>query len=365
DTELKEVIRNLAAETGENLITDDTVQGLISVKYDNLPLEKVLRMVLSVGGYTFKRMDGYYLIGSADPRSPLYNYLSKTVYLKPTFLKAKEIAKLISPAFVPSIQIHEERNMLTITASPQVVERILMDIERIDKMPRQVVLEALVVELSSEARRSLGIDFSGQSGKYAGSMKDLDIIFNYSSAGFGLRDLTAKIHALVKDGEASVRAKPRVTTMDGEEAKIDITQEQYISLTSGPVTYPYTTIQTIKAGIVMNIQPYISDDNSILVKINPAEVSDFVETDNQGLPVINRRSVHTTVVVRDNETIAIGGLIKKRELDKISRVPVLGHIPILNFFFSKTEKASEDTEILILITPKILNTEKQHGAVAG
>ncbi|MEW6675933.1 MAG: secretin N-terminal domain-containing protein [Nitrospirota bacterium] len=356
DTDIKEIIRNLSAETGENLITDDTVQGVLSVRYENLPLEKVLKIILSPGGYTFRKMDGYYLIGSADPRSPLFNYLSKTVYVKPKFLKAKEIIKLISPSFGPSIQVNEERNMLTITSSPEMVERVLEDIKRVDKMPKQVMLEALVTELSSDARKKLGIDWSGQSGKFSGSMQDLDITFTYISTPAITRQITAKIHALVEDGLASIKATPRVTTMDGEEAVINIGLEQYIALTTGPVTYPYTTVQTIKAGIILNIVPFISEDNTIMVKIKPAEVSDFVETGTEGLPLINKRSVNTTVVVKNNETIIIGGLIRKRDIDKISRVPVLGYIPILNIFFSKTEKTSEDSEVLIMITPRILET---------
>lgn len=100
--------------------------------------------------------------------------------------------------------------------------------------------------------------------------------------------------------------------------------------------------------------PFISDDNTILVRIKPAEVSDFIETGKDGLPTINKRSVTTTVIVNNNDTIVLGGLLRKREVDKISRVPILGYIPILNIFFSKTEKISEDSEVLIMITPRIL-----------
>jgi len=356
DADIKEIIRQLSIEIGINLITDDTVQGIISIKYENQPLEAVLKMILSPGGYTFRKMEGYYLIGSADPRSPMFNYLSKTVYVKPKFLKAKEIVKLISPSFIPSIQVNEERNMLTTTASPEIVERIIEDINRIDKMPRQVMLEALIIDLSSDARKSLGIDWSGQSGKFSGAMQNLDIAFTYISAPALTRQIIAKIHALIEDGLASIKATPRVTTMDGEEATINIGVEQYISITTGPVTYPYVKLETIKAGILLSIAPYISDNNTILVKIKPAEVSDFIlETGKDGLPMINKRSVTTTVVVNNNETIVLGGLLRKREVDKISRIPILGYIPILNIFFSKIEKISEDSETLILITPRILD----------
>lgn len=354
DTDIREILRNLSAESGINIIVDDTVQGVVTVKYENLPFESVLKLVLLQGGYTFRKMNGYYLVGSADPRSPLFNYLSKTVSIKPKFLKAKEIAKLISPSFASYIQVNEERNMLTITASPEVVDRIIEDIKRVDNMPKQVMLEALVVELSSEARKSIGIDWSATSRKFSGSMQDLDMTLTYISTPAITRVITAKIHALVDKGLASIKATPRVTTMDGEEASINIGLEQYISLVTGPVTYPYVKLETIKAGVTLNILPLISENNNILVKIKPAEVSDFIETGKDGLPLINKRTVSTTILVNNQETIVIGGLIRKREIEKVSRVPILGYIPILNFIFSKTEKITEDSEVLILITPRIV-----------
>lgn len=185
-------------------------------------------------------------------------------------------------------------------------------------------------------------------------MNDLDMTFTYISTPALTRQITANIHALVEDGLASIKATPRVTTMDGEEAAINIGLEQYVSIVTGPVTYPYVKVETIKAGVTLNIVPFISDNGTILVKIKPAEVSAFVETGKEGLPLINKRTVNTTVCVKDNETIIIGGLIRKRDMDKISRVPVLGYIPILNLLFSKKEKISEDSETLIFITPRIL-----------
>ncbi|MEW6378675.1 MAG: hypothetical protein AB1611_03585 [bacterium] len=356
DTDLREIIRNIATETGISLITDDTVQGFISVRYKNLPLEEVLKIILSAGGYTFRKMNGYYLIGSADSRSPLFNYLSRTEYVKPKFLKARELVKLISPSFASAIQVNEERNVLTITASPEMVERILADIRKVDTLPKQVRLEAIIVDLSSEAKKNLGIDWSGQSGKFSGSMQELGVTFGYLNSSSVVTDqITAKLQELVAKGQATLRATPHVTTMDGEEATINIGLEQYVSLTSGPVTYSYTTVQTIKAGITLNIIPFVSEDNTITVKIKPAEVSDFVETGANGLPLINKRSVTTTVVVNDQETITIGGFLKKREIDKITRVPILGYIPILNLIFSKKDKITEDSEVLILITPRIVN----------
>ena len=356
DTDIREIIRSLSIETGINLITDDTVEGILSVQYENLPLEEVLKMILAPGGYTFRKMRGYYLIGSADPRSPLFSYLSETVYVKPRFLEAREIKKLISPPFKPLIQVNEERNMLTITSSPEIVKRILEDINKVDKMPKQVMLEAVVIELSEEARKILGVDWAGHIEHFAGAVQDLVITFTYISPPAVTKLLTAKIHALVEDELAHIKATPRVAAMDGEEAIINIKFEQYIAITTGPVAFPHTTVKTIEAGVTLHMIPFILEEDAIMVRVKSAEVSDFVKVGGGDLPLVKKRSVNTTVIVEDNETIIIGGLLKKRDIERISRVPVLGYIPILGVLFSEKEEVTEESEVLIMITPRILKT---------
>ncbi len=100
--------------------------------------------------------------------------------------------------------------------------------------------------------------------------------------------------------------------------------------------------------------PHISDDGNITIKLNPAEVSDLVSISEDGLPTINKRAVNTTVMVKDREAVVIGGLVRSRKIDKISRIPILGYIPLINWLFSSVEKVTENVEVLIIIIPTIL-----------
>lgn len=380
ETDLRQALSDISAQAGIPIIPDDTVQGVVTLELKDTPLEKALEMVLVAGGFTYKRLDGYYLIGAADANNPTFKILSTTEYIKPTYLKAGEIPKLLSEQFKSFIHVCEERNTLAITASPEMIARIKEDIAKIDRKPKQIMLQSVVLELSNSARKSLGIDWSwswntaydrtvdAESAGAAGlgydpfsnsGLSGMGIAeglgFTYTGTGQLTTSFLASIKALVEDGEGSIRATPRIATLDGEEAVINIGVEEYFSVTTGPVTYPYTELKIIKYGIVLKIIPYISDHGDIIVKIMPSEVSDVVGKGKDNLPVISRRTVSTTIRVKDGETIIIGGLIHKSKSKQITKVPILGDIPLLGWLFKNKETVLTDSEIMILITPRILD----------
>jgi len=111
-------------------------------------------------------------------------------------------------------------------------------------------------------------------------------------------------------------------------------------------------LETLRTGISLKFTPRVSETGEILLKVEP-EVSDAIEVAD-GLPMVNRRRVATSIRVKDGETIVIGGLKLKSEYEAKSKVPLLGDLPILGLFFSSTRKASTETEVVIFITPKIM-----------
>ena len=378
ETDIREALSNISAQTNIPIIADDTVSGLISLELEDTPLEKAMQMLLVAGGYTFRKMDGYYLVGAADPDNPTFILLSNTEYVKPSYVRAGEIVKLLPAPFAGFVQVCEERNQLSITASPEMIKRIKEDIVKIDRRPRQVMIQAVILDLSDNARKELGTDwswswdtvydrnagseskgtagmgfnpFSGLSGQGLGS----GLGFDYQGVGQLTTNLLCAIRFLVEKEEISILATPRIATMDGKKASINIGTEEYISITSGPATYPYTEVETIKYGIVLNITPYISDSDEIIVDISPAEVGDLIGKTNGELPVISRRQVSTTIRVHDGETIIIGGLIRKKEVLKEKKFFLLGEIPLFDWLFKSKEKRTENFEIIVLITPRILN----------
>jgi type II secretory pathway component GspD/PulD (secretin) len=242
----------------------------------------------------------------------------------------------------------------------------MADVEKIDKAPPQVLLEALVVEVSSDTGKSLGADWRYEH-TFGAPKADVpasgfvDFIsgiwgMKYSVAG-GLQAVMASMKTLIDSGNAEIHATPRVATLDGEPAEIFLGRDRYfaISATTSEGTTTSARLETIRTGISLKFTPRISETGEIVVKIEP-EVSDAVEG-STGLPIVNRRKVATTVRVKDGETIVIGGLNLKSQYESKTKVPVLGDLPILGIFFSNTKNVSTETEVLIFITPTIIPSE--------
>ena len=361
ETDIREALRDVSAQVGINIIADNTVAGYVSLEVKDVPLEKCLQMMLAGGGYTFRKMDGYYLVGAPDPDNPSFDLLTTTEFIKLNYIKATDVPQLLSGFFSPYIQVNEATNTLTITSSPKIIARIKEDLAKIDRPPRQIMIEALVTDLSQEARKELGIDwswtFNTDTGPFteSGGINYTDLIGSLSyatTAGF-TREVLITLRRLIEEGKAKIRANPRVATLDGEEARIFIGKEEYYTIVTGPVTYPYTRLEMISVGITLKITPYIADTGEITVQIEP-EVSDVVGKGAEELPVVSKRTVSTIVRVRDSETIVIGGLLSQREIERITRVPILSKIPGLGALFRSQTKSLEEKEVAIFITPHIL-----------
>ena len=364
ETDIRAVLRDISAQSRVTIIPDDTVRGAVTLDLKNVPLEKCLEMVLMSGGYTYRKIDDYYIIGAAVHSNPVFNRLSETRYIRTNYIKAKDLPKFLSNFFTEFVHVNEETNTLTITASPEIARRIEADIAKIDIPPKQVMIQALVTDFSTGAKDGFGIDWDWQWDKTQGidsvisgsaGFNNLIGNFTYTTTGELTRNITAALSALIKRGKVTIRANPRIVTLDGQQARIFIGREQYYSIVSGPVNYPYTTLEAITVGITMKITPYIANTGEITVEIEP-EVSDVnVEGSEEGLPIIVKRNVNTKVRVKDGETVVIGGLTHKNEYIRTSHVPILGYIPIVGTLFSAKKKVVEETEVVVFITPKILH----------
>jgi len=363
ETDIREALRDISAQSGVIIIPDDTVHGVVSLALENVPVEKALVMVLMGGGYTFKKIDDYYLVGAAVHDNPTFNRLTETKYIKPNYIKAKDVPQFLPEFFTDFIHVNEDVNMLTVIASPEIIARIEKDIAKIDIPLRQVMIQVLVTDFSKGVTKELGIDWEWQWSTEKGidniasgsaAMEDLLGTFTYAATGELTRSGILKLRALIKKGKVKLRANPRIVTLDGQEATIFIGTEEYYSIVSGPVAYPYTTLEAITAGITLKITPYISKTGEITVEIQP-EVSDVtVEATEERLPVITKRQVNTKVRVKDGETVIIAGLTSQTEFERVTRVPILGYIPIINLFFKSKKKIVEETEVVVFITPSIV-----------
>ncbi|KAA3613838.1 MAG: type II secretion system protein GspD [Calditrichaeota bacterium] len=367
ETDLRQALKDLSNEAGIAIIPDNTVQGLITLEVDSVPLEDVLIKILAPGGYTFKMIDDFYLVGSPLPENPSFPLLTETEYFSPDYLLAEQIPNLLPVYYQSFIRVNEKTNSIAITSSKKIIAKIKENIGKIDVPPKQISIEAIVAEMSNEAKKSIGIDW----GWYGtGDQKNLKLSTNLNSISndssivgqlvkTGIKyktftyDVIYSLRALASSGEANIRANPNVTTINGQEASIFIGTERYFSIVTGPVNYPYARVEKIPVGISLKITPRVSSKNEITVKIE-AEVSEVTAIGAADLPLVTTRKAQTNVRVNIGNIIALGGLFQESKIEIKKKIPFLGSIPILGYLFSHTQIENVKKEISIFIAPTII-----------
>ncbi|MBN1277079.1 MAG: type II secretion system secretin GspD [Deltaproteobacteria bacterium] len=261
------------------------------------------------------------------------------------------------------ITADEIRNALIIEAVPsdyRIVEDVL---RRIDILPRQVLIEATIAEITLDDESSLGIEWSYTKGGTPGS--------GLLSAAMGESGLTysigianrvkADLSAFAKDNKVNILSSPHILASDNKEAKIDISNEipvassnyEYTS-TDNPVVA--TNIQYRDTGVILSVTPHINERGLVTMEISQevSEVSSNVKVAGKEYPSFYKRNIATTLTVQHGQTIVIGGLIKENRSDTAQGTPCLVSIPVIRYLFGKDSKEFHKTELIVLITPRVV-----------
>ena len=258
----------------------------------------------------------------------------------------------------------EIRNALIIEATPtdyQIIEGIL---KQIDIMPRQVLIEATIAEVTLDSNTEFGVEYALGHGAAAGNASFLATLgkagLKYS---IGVTDKWyAELNALAEKGRLNVISSPHVLASDNQEAKIDVSRE--IPLASGSTTVSSgstlseTTIEYRDTGVILSVTPHINERGLVTMDVSQ-EVSNYdgnlsVGTAGNEYPVFSKRVVKTTLTVGHGQTIAIGGLIRNREKEETKGLPCLIDIPIVKYLTGSWSKETEKIELIILITPRVV-----------
>lgn len=348
DTEIRQALADISAQAGITIVADETVTGVISATLKEVTLEQALTVVLSPGNYSWIKLNDFYLVGKAEPTSPNFFRFAVTRTYKPSYLSAERVATLVPTPFAAYVKSSPGELTLTVTAPLAMLESIFGVLNMIDSPQRKLVIEALVTEVNSEVLNQYSFSWLWRQFGIAGDVEGAE--FKYTKAAAA--DLVT-LKGLIGDGKAEVRANPRIMAVEGKEAIVEVAQENYFQVITGPANFPYATLQTIKTGISLKVTPIVSQDGEITVVLAP-EVSDAVGSGPGGLPINTVRRANTTVRVKDGETIVIGGMSYVSSRNRNGKVPVLGDIPIVGGLFRSSRNEIKKTEVIIMLTPHVV-----------
>lgn len=368
-----------------------------------------------VSGDDLTRQRLKFLIDDLDrPQSKNSNV--RVVYLK--YAKAEDVAKVLTGmlqslggkqaegapanAAQPAVQADEATNSVLITADVDTLDTLLSIVDSLDIRRAQVLVEAIIVELSSGNDKELGIEWmyrnddvgfggstnSGALGAVGAAALDLE---ENGSSGTGLVQLAAGVAGipgqvfgvgrvggktdflgilkmLQTDDSSNILSTPNLLTTDNTEASILVGEQvpfrtgSYSGLGNTGNTgnsgfsSPFNTINREDVGIKLQVTPHINEGDSVVLDIEQ-EISSVVRNTEDG-PVTSKREVKTQILAADGQIVVLGGLIKDDVLTSNSRVPVLGSIPVLGHLFRSQSSKKVKTNLLIFIRPTIIRDDR-------
>ena len=273
-------------------------------------------------------------------------------------------------------------NALLVSASPRYFEQVSDMIEQLDQPQRQVLIQVLLAEVTLDGSNDQGMDWSisrdflpdaALPGKTDG--QDFTAGSNFGSeTGAALGGLSATItngdvefilRAMQSDGRLEILSRPQILAADNQDATIDIGQRVPF-VTGSSYNERGNLVNSFEyqdVGVQLSVTPRISPDGFVKMEVEPTisslSTSSVPISEGFNVPVVNNRSATTQVSVQNGQTIVIGGLISTQDNERVTKIPVLGDIPYLGVAFKRTKKIRSRTELLIIMTPHVIDTPEE------
>ena len=256
-------------------------------------------------------------------------------------------------------------NSLLVLTSSKNYELLKPILDELDKPIGQVLIKVLFAEITHSDSVDLGTEFSAWNLRGAsGDSNNIEAFTSFGQPLTGLqagvldRTLDVTLHALQETGKLNILSRPYILTSNNQTARITVGSQ--VPFATGETTSnvgTQTTTEYRDIGIILEVTPSINPDGLVNMTVRPEISSTTSESisisENLSLPIFTTRTSETKVAIRDGQTIVIGGLMQDETRDSVSKVPLLGDIPVLGHLFKRTIKEKDKTELLIFLTPHV------------
>ena len=417
DIPVRSVLQLLADFTGLNLVTSDTVQGQITLRLQNVPWDQALDIILKARGLSMRKNGNVIMVAPTqeiNQREQLELEAMKQVeelaplqfeYIQLNYATAETIKKLLNEKdnelLTPgrgSVTVDKRTNTLLLKDTAIKLESIRQVVQRLDVPVRQVMIESRVVIADNNFAKEIGVRLGfnrqlqsnstefliagGQPGHIDGTeATDTGSFMNIQHAGIESREggageqlmvnlpaagatsaanlligkvgsflLQLELSAMEQEARGEIISSPRVVTSDNETAVI----KQGTEIPYSTVSQDGTNIEFKEAVLKMEVTPNITPDDRVIMKLVISKDNPSTITGADGTPGIDTRSVETTVLVDNGETVVLGGVFDRDRRSTTEKVPVLGDLPLLGVLFRSKAQKDNNTELLVFVTPKIL-----------
>ncbi len=418
--DVREALNVIADFTGLNIVISDTVKGDLTLRLKDVPWDQAFDIILQSKGLDMRKNGNVIQVApreelAAKEKLDLTAHQEiadleelRTESFQLSYQKGDVVAAMLSNdkqrilSKRGSAVVDKRTNTVFVQDTPTNLEAVRKLIKQIDVPVRQVMIEARIVEATDNFSKNLGVRLGyqsadtfniGNTGLYgnlganaanqpnglggtpavapltiggptsggtpinlpnvnlpsAGTAGNFSMLLFNSSAS---KILSVELSALETDSQGKIISSPRVVTSDQTEAKVSSgTQIPYQQATSSGAT----AVSFAQAALSLAVKPQITPDNNVImdIKVNKDSVGQLYA----GVPSINTNEVDTQVLVENGGTVVIGGIYTQEDDNGVNKVPMLGDLPIIGFLFRSTSKLQNKSELLVFISPKIINDE--------
>lgn len=361
DMDIKDVLSMFSDSRDLNIVCEGAVKGAVSIDLHGVPFPQALRAVVGMAGFDVTRKGNIYFVHKPAGGDPGRTVMLESRTFRLNYADPTEVQTVLGEFSSPigKVTTYAPLRALVVEDHAEVLARMEAILAEIDCAPRQVIIEARLIEARLSDDMSMGIDWSLVFSQNKGS-GNLDLSGFASPAGMGSEgffitwgegDFTAALEMMAGVEDLNTLAAPRLVAIDGAEAEIIIGGQLGFRVVTYVENTVMESVEFLDTGAQLRLTPTIAADGHILMSISPELSDGKIE---EGLPSKTTTEVTTQVLVKDGQTLFIGGLIREREEMARQGIPLLMDIPLLGRLFGKTTVGTQKTEIVVLITPHIV-----------
>jgi len=389
NADLRNVLRLIANQNGLNVVAGPDVTGEVTVRLQGVTVQEALRNILRSNGYSFVQDENVILVRPEEEKKGDAVRTMKVYHL--FYVDGEDVKKALGgilsegakvEAFSRTIGESEggegskRSDVLIVSDKPHIMREVDRVIASLDVPEPQIMIEARIVEAFYQKDDRVGIawpntfqflysklsleeKYSSDDGGSGGSTEQIAPAFEWGR--LSVRDMQAAIDILSQQKNSKLISNPRITTLNNQRAEIAVTTSVPIQTVNrfsfAAESQDVASYEYIDIGITLSVLPRVNEGNSITMEVSPTieEITGFTGPVEFQVPITTKRSTTTKIRVENDETIIIGGLLKDNETETVTKLWLLGDIPILGKLFRHKALNEQKSDLIIFITPHIVN----------
>lgn len=420
-TTTKELLETIASYCSKSLVIKDSLalqkiqEELFGIHINDLPLDNILNLLLEDKGLSYTSFDDIIKISALQTKTFRVDYVNSIrngnsntdinlngasndnqdgsqsslssgtqIISSDEFIFWKEIQKQLSAIIntpedsfeAQSPIINQESGLVTVTATKKQLQRVEQYLQTLmTRLHKQVLIDVNILYVTLDDSQTTGIDWSQLFSQTLDAQIDYtkdDTGSSFSNSISGSFSLSSIISFLKTIGDVRSISNPKILTLSNQPALISSGEEIFYKITSTSTTTTESIntttdeqIKSIFAGVLLDITPAITDNDEIILKINPSisslkNPSENIEGTRQIPPDLLRKQLSSVVKLKNGQRVILGGLIEKTRGTTTQKVPLLGSLPLLGIPFKYEESIDENKELVIIITPHIITNDSKN-----